>query len=310
MTWVTDGSSQLCVRGNTVVCTSSTARYCNALWRDSVGGPSGEAYWKVRFDALDRGGARVGLCEPDHFGPKLECIAYNGNLTTGSSTMLTGELGPRLRSGDCIGLLVSYQGDRLRLYLYINDVCFGLACDIPADSLPSASPVVRFSDPGCATCWREHRLPSDRMRHVGHKLQQHPSGLKGVWSLAAMECGLQRINFKAVHVHPSLSYTRPPEIDSSQFIGVLKVLNSFRFKVAESDEHQLRGYGLPRPLIRGNTELMDLENNLIDLAANPDRVDVTGDRLTIDNKTYHTIWDRVQMTPPEPFVGRPFLAGS
>lgn len=154
MTWILDGSPGFTIDGDIVTHVDEDVvdNVFNCMWQESDGVSSAKHYWKIHFRTLDGVGG-VGLTSKEYFGKGYRCngLCFNGNLSDGSC-LLVGDFGRSPVAGDTIGILVSFESARLRIFFDINGKSLGQAFSVPATRFTSVFPIVRFNHSGSATC--------------------------------------------------------------------------------------------------------------------------------------------------------------
>lgn len=182
--WITDGSTGFTISGNSISFASEErGTVFNCMWLDDeIGVSSGKHYWKINFETLSVDGA-IGLTSKDYFkqGWALKGLCYKGNLSDGSA-LLVSKFGPPITAGDTVGILASFEDDRLKVYLDINGKSLGLAFDVPASSFKSVFPIVKFYASGSVTCRKEVEIPN-----LTDRVSPSFTGIEGDWKLIELK---------------------------------------------------------------------------------------------------------------------------
>lgn len=304
--WITDGSSGFTIKGNVVTHADDRGvdNVFNAMWRDGDGVASGEHYWKIQFHTLSHG-AGVGFTSKDHFKQGYACnaIKYLGNLSNGSG-LLVGKFGPSPKAGDIIGILAVFVGDRLQMYIDLNQQSLGLAFDVPASTFKSIYPVVAFHKSGSATCTKESKIPNIRVR-----APDDFTGIEGDWKLGYFEekrIDPERFKQSGIDseflVVPTSTITKSGPYEYSwhvQMVNNLSTTLSRKDGIWKTSNSSLT-------MMLGTPQSLKLEYEISSLIEEVKVVelDYRGD-LIIKSDRIVTSWRRYDSTPA-PFVGAPF----
>lgn len=293
--WITDGSSGFTINGDTVSFASDedSGSKFNCMWKDDDNGVlSGKHYWKIHFETL-KGIGGVGLTSQDYFkkGWGIHGLCYKGNLSDGCS-LLVSKFGPSISSGDTVGILASFEGDRLKVYLEINGKSLGLAFDVPATAFKSVFPIVSFHESGSATCRKETDIPNltDRLRTVY-------TGIEGDWKLIGMENGVSPATSFAGNA--STPTTKVTKIDENTYKWQIKTpgIHSTLFTASLSKEDlewKTSDYRAISNRFGSGTIQQDFENlmktiKLVQIESNGN--------LSIKSETISSNWMRYDPTP-------------
>lgn len=303
MSWITDGSPGFTINGNVVTHVDENVvdNVFNCMWQEYNGVSSGKHYWKINFRTLDGGGGGVGLTTKESFGKGYQCkgFCFNGNLSDDGKRLLVADFGQSPVQGDTIGILVSFEGDRLKVFLDINGKSLGLAFNVSVSEtkFTSVFPMVRFNHSGSATCIREQEIP-DFTKCVPVTY----TGIEGNWKLKRIQEGTNSFvlqNFFVYLRHSPTSEIR--KIGENEYSWYTEVLNSFRTTLSivngiwktDSVFHTLVG---------GRAEVMQFESKISDLISNVRTVEVDSDgTLHINSGTITSAWKRCNVTLPRCF---------
>lgn len=135
----------------------------NALYSEPIQAGDTDTYFEFTIEQGQ--GMSVGLTTKDLFKPgyKIRGALYNGNLTNGGGSKVTG-FGPRIKKGDVVGVLASVQNGEVTITFYINNSCLGTGFKIP---LPQGNlqPMVGLHKPGDKVSVVSVTPPADRSRN-------------------------------------------------------------------------------------------------------------------------------------------------
>lgn len=295
MVWIPDGSSGFVINANIVthIDKSECDNVFNCLWEECDGVSTGKHYWKIHFRTL-KGGGGVGLTSKDYFkqGYGCEGVCYNGNLSDGRRLFVS-DFGPSPVTGDTLGILASFEGNRLKVYFDINGKSLGLAFCVKALKFATVFPMVRFKHSGSATCQKQTEIPNIQKRHCTIY-----SGIEGDWKLKY----INRIDLPAMLTRVVLSpKMNLKNIGEDKFNWYMEVLNSFKTTLSKCDS-KWETDGITRTLIKSNELVMEQEKQISHLMDCVDTVNLEHDgSLLIKSGTLSTVWRRYDATP-RPYV--------
>lgn len=287
--WITDGSVGFTVNEDVVSYVDKRGgdNVFNAMWQEGDGVSSGQHYWKIHFPTLV-GGAGVGLTSRKHFRKGYACdtIKYLGNLSDGGG-LLVFDFGPRPKQGDLIGILAVFEGDRLKVYIDVNNASLGLAFDVPASLFESIYPMVSFKESGSATCTKQMDIPNIKTR-----TPEKFTGIEGNWKLTRRNGGLKGSR---------TATTKIKKIDTDTYYWGVDVVNLHRYTLTKTNgnwkairDRSTKMGGDPASLAFEDSFMRSISH------VTTFEIDVNGN-LAIGSST----WTRYDATP-EPYVGQPF----
>ncbi|XP_037041830.1 uncharacterized protein LOC119078426 [Bradysia coprophila] len=296
MAWITDGSDGFAINGDVVtyVDNEGVDNVFNAMWQDGDGVSSGEHYWKIHFPTLESG-AGVGLTSKDYFkqGYACQAINYLGNLSN-CSGLLVGSFGPKPKQGDTIGILAVFEGDRLKVYVDVNDARLGLAFNVPASTFKSIFPVVSFHSSGSATCTKQTEIPK-----VTSRASATFTGIEGDWKLTNLE------EKNVVLDLPRTTTAKITMIEADKYSLHAKVVNLLRTTLTKTDG-AWKACHITSTKKGGDPESMEEETAVKRLITEVQTVEVdSSGNLVVKTETMSSIWIRYDATPG-PFIGEPF----
>lgn len=300
MTWIPDGSPGFTIKGDVVTHIDDNVvnNVFNCMWQEGDGASSGKHYWKINFRTLDGGGG-VGLTSKEHFGKGYECkgFCFNGNLSDGSG-LLVADFGPPPAAGDTVGILVSFEGARLRIFFDINGKSLGLAFNVAATRFTSVFPMVRFNHCGSATCGQEVEIPS-----LTKRVPITYAGIEGNWKLKHIHEGSDTFVLQNLFVYLSHSPTTDiRKISEGKYSWFTEVLNSFRTTLSLTNGTWRTDY-VSHTFIGPSAEVIQFEGKICDLMSNVKIVEVDGNgTLHIKSGTIITSWKRYNAALPRCFV--------
>jgi len=293
--WIHDGSSGFTINGNIVsyVDNEGCDNVFNSIWQDGEGVSSGKHYWKIHFQSLE-GGAGVGLTSKDRFKQGYACkaIKYLGNLSNGGA-LLVGNFGPSPTTGDVIGILAVFEGDRLKVFIDVNGKSLGLAFNVAASTFKSIYPLVSFHKSGSATCTKQTDIPNFTDRAPTTFV-----GIEGDWKLS---------NFQENGVTLPLQSSPTCKIrkqDANQYSWSAKVCNNLGTTLSRADG-KWKTSGTCATMMMGPPELMKLEHLVSNLMDGVKIVEVANESLSIKSETISSAWTRYDSSPG-PYIGEPF----
>lgn len=299
MVWIPDGSSGFSINGNIVthIDESQCDNVFNCMWEEGDGVSTGQHYWKIHFRTLEGGGG-VGLTLKEHFkkGYGCEGVCYNGNLSDGHR-LLVCHFGPSPITGDTIGILASFEDNRLKVYFDINGKSLGLAFSVKTLKFATVFPIVRFKHSGSATCQKQTEIPNIKQRHCTTF-----NGIEGNWKLKNVNG--DRIDFSATSMlsravlSPKMSLKKTGE---DEYYWCIEVVNSFKTTLSKNDS-KWKTDGIMKTLIEINELVIKQEKQMSDLMDCVQNVYLEQDgSLSINSGTLSTVWKRYDATPG-PFV--------
>lgn len=294
--WISDASVGFAINGNVVTYVDSEGvdNVFNAMWEDGDGVSSGEHYWKIYFPTLERG-AGVGLTSREYFKKGYACKAINflGNLSN-CSGLLVGNFGPSPKEGDTIGILASFEGDRLKVYIDVNGESLGLAFDVPASTFKSIFPVISFHNSGSATCTKQTEIPD-----LATRAPTSFTGIEGDWKLTNFEKNDVKLNLTRKGT------AKIRNIGADKYSLSVRVINRMWTELSKVDGNW-KTSGVCTTLMGSDPASMKFENTVGNLIENVKTVEVDGSgNLSFKSDAMSSIWTRYDATPG-PFVGDPF----
>jgi len=293
--WISDGSAEIIITGDAseVECQlasgTSGGNVYNGLWKESEqGATAGTHYWKIHVTGLNPNSIFVGLSDLEKFkkGWALKGLLFGGpgNLSNGSA-LIIGGYGPHIKSGNTVGILAVFEGEKLKVYFDLDGTPLGQAFDLPATVLNGVFPVVHFSGTGKASIVKSNDIPTKLNRE-----EPVYEGIEGDWRCTEYK-GQQ----------PSTSVTVGIFKDKEQvgeqvvFNASLHVINRIHYGLhQDAKSGNWKTTGGMSTLMGGPPELMQLERQMSSLVGNPSRLDVEdGHVLVISNACGDTSkWER------------------
>lgn len=301
MTWIPDGSPGFTIDGDIVTHVDEDAvdNVFNCMWQEGDGVSSGKHYWKIHFRTLDGGGG-VGLTSKEHFGKGYRCkgLCFHGNLSDGSG-LLVSNFGQSPVAGDTIGMLVSFEGARLKIFFDINGRSLGLAFNVAATRFTSVFPIVCFKHSGSATCVEEIEIPN-----LTKRVPITYVGIEGNWRLKHIH-DPNTDEFKLQNLFVFLWHSPTTEIrkiGDGEYSWFTEVLNTFQTTLSITNEIWTTD-SVFKTLIGGPLEVLRLEQKISNLMRNVKTVAVDDNgMLHIDAGTITSVWKRYNAALPRCFV--------
>jgi hypothetical protein len=143
--WVGDGSTDASLQaspddnGIIVALASGKPTVPFTAYQTVDGRDTPQAFYFVATVTALEGHLSVGVATPARVrhGYQTRGLFYNGNLTNGAAALRT-SVGPYVQTGSRVGILwESFVKDdestRIRVFVYVNDVCVGVAFDVAAE---------------------------------------------------------------------------------------------------------------------------------------------------------------------------------
>lgn len=294
--WIDDGSTGFTINGNVVthIDDQGVDNVFNAMWLDGDGVSSGKHYWKIHFQTLEDG-AGVGLTSKDHFKKGYACKAINylGNLSN-CGGLLVGNFGPRPEAGDVIGILAVFEGDRLKVYIDVNEKSLGLAFDVPATTFKTIFPMVSFHKSGSATCTKQPDTPN-----VTGRASTTFTGIEGDWRLTNLLENGFRLDL------PCSPSSKISKKDTDSYSWNVKVVNHLGTNLSKEDGNW-KTSGVSSTMMLGPPASMKVEKSVNSLMneVNVIEIDESGN-LSIKSDKLSSTWLRYD-SAPGPYVGEPF----
>jgi len=307
--WISDGSASIIIGGSgdvsEIECElgseSSGGNVYNGLWKESdQGATAGTHYWKIHITKLDPDGIFVGLTDLEKFktGWELKGLLYGGpgNLSNGG-TLLVGSYGPKIQSGNTVGILAVFEEEKLKVYFDLDGTPLGQAFDLPATVLNGVFPTVHFSGGGKATIVKSGEIPANLSR-----AEPVYEGIEGYWRCT--ELSGENPDSRAITVR-----IFKDETDENSYKVGLRVINNISFTLRRDP---VSGAWIPAEAIRstrmgGPPEIMKLESEMSHLVGNPTTLTVDEGFLVVSNADGVTSkWERYS-TAKSPVTVNPFL---
>lgn len=302
--WITDGSSGFTVDGTLITFTSNdVGQIFNCMWaEDDDGVSSGQHYWKIHFKTLTGNGG-IGLTSKDYFkkGWAYRGLSYRGNLSDGGG-LLVQHFGPSINAGDRIGILASFEGDRLKVYLEINGKSLGLAFDIPASAFKSVFPVINFGRSGSATCQKETEIPS-----IMDRERLSFSGIEGDWKVIQIENGIFPESFnEADKFTPTTSLQKMTDNAYTWKVRIPSIYSTTITAHLSQVDQKWTATNVRSITDRGGSTRQDLGDKLDNLIKTVQLLEIHPDgSLSIKSETISSKWIRYDPTPG-PYVADTF----
>jgi len=282
--WVSDSSKQISTSGNRVSCTidaNAGGDVYNAVWKDNgesdTGLGSGKAYWKVSVEGGAEGDVFVGLTDLQHFKQGWGCkgLMYGGNLSNGGC-LLKGDFGPRVKSGDVVGIYADVDGSKIKAYFDVNGRPLGAAFDVPRSTLGNLFPMVHFSGNGACTIAKSDAYPSTTRK------EEEFQGLEGHWEYTSGSFDTSgeiiTINVRA--------------IDGNAYKGSMRVINNTSVSITRAGPSDpWKGKAGGSTMMAGPPELMTLERDLMEQMTGTFSLNDAG-QLNIANGGKTAVWKR------------------
>lgn len=298
--WITDGSIGFSINQNVVTYKDETGvdNVYNCIWQENDGISSGRHYWKIHFPTLDDG-AGVGLTSKDHFKEGYACkaIKYLGNLSDGGR-LLVSKFGPSPSAGDTIGILASFEGDRLKVYIDCNGKSLGLAFDVPASCFKSVFPLVSFHKSGSATCQKINNIPK-----ISDRALTTFTDIEGDWTLTKFH---ENGTVAPTACNNSMQYatTKLSHTEINTYSWFVKVVNQMSTCLSRVGTNWKTSF-IKSTQMLGPPENMQLERKIANLMEDVKIIEVIDGDLSIKTDSISTTWTRYDATPGA-YVGNPF----
>jgi len=281
---VSDSSTQISTSGNRVSCQvdpNAGGDVYNAVWKDNgesdTGLGSGKAYWKVSVESGAEGDVFVGVTDLQHFKQGWGCngLLYGGNLSNGGC-LLKGDFGPRIKSGDVVGIFAEVDNSKIKAYFDLNGRPLGIAFDVPRSTLGNLYPMVHFSGSGACTIAKSDAFPSTTRKE--EKFQD----LEGHWEYTSG-------SFDTAGETISLSVRA---IDGNTCKGSMRVINNISVSITRAGPNDAwKGKAGASTMMAGPPELMTLEKDLTQQVSGTFSLNDAG-QLSIANGGKTAVWKR------------------